>query len=80
MGILKKKKSKKEKTPPSPIMEMDVVMHNSTQVVADEEGEVCSALFQTDKPLSPAEWQMLAQKAREGARFVLSVMEEEDEE
>lgn len=76
MGLLKKK----DKTPtaPLPIVELDLAMEGKTQLVADENGECCFALFQTDKPLTPAEWAVLAQKAREGCRFTLRVTEAND--
>lgn len=79
MGLLKKKKKNKEPAPPLPIMELDLAMEGKTSLVADEKGEFCYALFQTDKPVAPAEWAMLAQRAREGCRFTLRVTEVVDE-
>lgn len=77
MGLLKKKK--KEVAPPLPVVEMDVAMHNVTDLKADEKGEFCFGLFQTEA-LSPAEWQTLAQKARDGATFRLHVLPADGED
>jgi hypothetical protein len=77
MGLLKKKVERIESLP---ALVYEVAMHNSTQVTADAEGQFCVGTFETLERLSPSDWEVLAQKARDGARFTLSVFEGEAHE
>jgi len=79
MGLMKKKKSEEKKELPV-LLELEMVMHNTTTVTADEEGEFCAALFQTAEGLEPGNWQMLAKSARDGATFTLIVKEEKSDD
>lgn len=72
MGFMKKKAKKKADS--EPLASIEVVMHNTTQVSADEKGNYCHALFQTEQAISPADWEVLAQHAREGNNFLISVV------
>lgn len=77
MGLMKKKKEN-VKSESAAVVELSLAMHGSTTLNADDESESCFALFQTDKPLSPAEWVSLAQAARVGYKFLLVVIKNDE--
>lgn len=76
MGLIKKKKEdKKQEVEGGLLMQVPVVMHNTTTLTATEEGDGCHVLLQSDVLMSPQQWQQLAQYAREGKEFSLCVLE-----
>lgn len=78
MALIRKKKDKKLVVPKAPLMSFEAAMHNTTTLTADEKGEFCHAIFQTNEAISSAEWEVLAQHARNNVRFVISVLKDED--